>query len=96
MKIKKITATNPPGRILLALRAGRMETVQLIAKFSFTHSWLSQMISDGLIEKNEDGFLHITAVGRAACPNRRDAEFEPAYTSKRNASGSSYQQGASA
>ncbi|OGB74888.1 MAG: hypothetical protein A2496_23850 [Burkholderiales bacterium RIFOXYC12_FULL_60_6] len=73
----KITPINQPGRILLALRAGRMESSQITETFSFAYSWIFRLIAAGLIERNEDYVVSITPAGRAACPNRRDAQREP-------------------
>lgn len=71
----KITPINQPGRILLALRAGRMESGQITEMFSFASSWISRLIAAGLIERNEDYVVSITPAGRAACPSRRDARM---------------------
>lgn len=78
----KITPINQPGQILLALRAGRMESTHLSERFSFASGWLHRMNAEGLIERNEDMVWSITPAGRAACPNRRDAKMEPMHTCK--------------
>ena len=78
----KITPINQPGRILLALRAGRMDAAQITEKFSFAYAWMSRLIAAGLIERNEDFVVSITPAGRAVCPNRRDAQMEPMYYKK--------------
>lgn len=88
----KITPINQPGQILLALRAGRMESTHLSERFSFASGWLHRMNAEGLIERNEDMVWSITPAGRAVCPNRRDAQMTPMHFKKTSPA----QQGASA
>ena len=75
----KITATNTPGRILLLLRPGKMDSAQLKEAFPTYGGWLYKMNTEGLIQINDDFVWSITDAGRAACPNRRDAKLEPLY-----------------
>ena len=75
----KITATNTPGRILLSLRPGKMESAQIRELFPTFGGWMSQMHAAGLIQVNDDMVWSLTDAGRAACPNRRDAKLEPLY-----------------
>ena len=89
MKITDVTANNLYGRVLIALRAGRMTCSQLRERIPAFYQTLPELESRGLIKK-EDPFYQITDAGRAACPNRRDAMLEPMHARK----SASVQQGA--
>lgn len=86
----KITANSPHGRVLIALRAGRMDCSQIRERVPASQHALSALHSKGLIEKDEL-IWQITPAGRDACPNRRDARLEPMHAKKPAA-----QQGAAA
>lgn len=91
MKITKITADSLHGRVLIALRAGRMDYSQIRERVPASHHTLAALHYKGLIEK--DQFVYqITPAGRAACPNRRDSKIEPMHARKSQAK----QQGATA
>jgi DNA-binding HxlR family transcriptional regulator len=91
MKPTAITANNLHGRVLIALRAGRMTSSQLRERIPGFYQTLPELESNGLIEK-DDPFYQITDAGRAACPNRRGAALEPMYARK----SATVQQGATA
>jgi hypothetical protein len=77
----KITSDNTPGRMLIALRAGRMECQQIREAFPDSSSTLHALKTDDLIEK-VSGYWTLTQAGRDVCPNRRDTKFEPLHTCK--------------
>lgn len=79
-----ITANSLHGRVLIALRAGRMERQQLTERIPSCHHALTELSSKGMIEKDDQAYL-ITTAGRAACPNRCDAKLEPMHARKSQA-----------
>jgi starvation-inducible outer membrane lipoprotein len=96
---RPITANSTIGRILLALRAGRMTTDAFYERFPTVTGYLTSLQHDGYIAR-VDGFYVITAAGLQACPSRRDAPLEPMHASPSNMSRkhgwSSTRQGAAA
>lgn len=75
----KITPNNTSGRLLIALRAGRMTHEQIREAFPDCCAAFTALHFDGLIEK-VGGYWQITPEGRNVCPNRRDAKPEPLHT----------------
>lgn len=94
-----ITANSAIGRILLALRAGRMSCEAIAARFPSGYHYLAGMQRTGHITRVDDGYV-ITAAGLQACPSRSAAPREPLHeslTSKsRKHGGSSTRKGAAA
>ena len=72
----KINANTTHGRVLIALRAGHMDSSQIRERVGTNYYTLSSLIQDGLIKFNNDVY-QLTDTGREACPNRRDAAMEP-------------------
>lgn len=78
-----ISPQSIPGRMLLALRAGRMMPSELHERFpSYCNFHLGQLMGDGLVDKKGGRFSEtygITEAGRTACPNRnpRIGEDQP-------------------
>lgn len=67
------TANSTEGRILLALRAGEMESEACYERFTGFPQWARGLLASGLIERSEANHgvtYRITAAGRAACPFR--------------------------
>lgn len=93
---KPITANRPIGRILLALRAGRMTSEALSERCPSIFHHLANMQRAGLIARVDECYV-ITPAGLQACPSRRAAPLEPlhAKASKPSRAGVSTQ-GASA
>ena len=89
---RPITANSTIGRILLALRAGRMTYEVLAARFPSGYHYLAGMERAGHIAR-ADEFYVITAVGLQACPSRRDAPLEPMHGTFWNKSKKSNQNG---
>lgn len=91
--MKQITANSQEGRVLLALRPGKMDVAQLDERLPTVYgNLLTKLVRAGLIELN-DRCYRITAAGIAACPNRRDAKPEPMHTSRSTMSKSEISQG---
>lgn len=69
-----ISPQSIPGRMLLALRAGRMMPSELQERFpSACNFHLGRLMSDGLVDKCGGRFSEtygLTEAGRAACPAR--------------------------
>lgn len=86
-----ITANTTHGRVLIALRAGQMSAMQLRERIPFGSHVVTALLRDGLVEISND-LYRLTAAGREACPNRRDARLEPMHARKSQAK----QQGACA
>lgn len=76
----KITATSAQGRLLLAMRAGRMEAAQLREAFPTLCSSTLNALSLKQLVENANGYWQLTQAGREACPNRRDTKPEPMHT----------------
>jgi len=72
----KINANTTHGRVLIALRAGRMDGSQIRDRVGSAHYVLTVLVQDGLVEFRNDAY-QLTDAGREACPNRRDAELDP-------------------
>lgn len=89
---RPITANSGIGRILLALRAGRMTTEAFSERFPTIANCLSALKRDGYVAQ-VDGFYIITAAGLQACPSRRDAPLEPMHGTFWNKSEKSSQNG---
>lgn len=69
-----ISANSVDGRILLALRAGRMMPSALQERFpSACNFYLGRLMAAGLVDKQGGRFSEtygLTDAGRAACPSR--------------------------
>lgn len=63
------TANSTEGRILLALRAGEMESHQCYERFPVFSGYVGELLRNGLVERNDENY-RITPAGRAACPFR--------------------------
>jgi hypothetical protein len=63
------SADSQRGRMLLALRAGAMETLEINERFSTQKHVLVDLERQRLVTKTADGY-RITSAGRAACPFR--------------------------
>lgn len=97
--MKPITANSVEGRVLLALRAGGMDVMQLTERIASSSPAIRQLVRAGLIT-DDCRHCRITAKGLAACPKRRDAKPEPLHASRstmsRSHGWSSTRQGVSA
>lgn len=72
------------GRIMLALRPGKISFSALDERFpNKTSTYLTKLLQAGLVV-SEGGEYWLTEAGRAACPNRRDAQPSPLHASKSN------------
>ena len=90
---RPITANSTIGRILLALRAGRMTYEVFAARFPSGYQYLAGMERAGLITRVAGFYVIITAAGLRACPSRRDAPLEPMHGTFCNKSKKSSQNG---
>ena len=66
-----ITADSSGGRILLALRAGKMFGDQISERNLNNGNNLARLFRLGFVEKDSEGAYCLTDAGRAACPTRR-------------------------
>ena len=64
-----ITRTSVHGRVLLALRAGRINTEAIYERFPSVTGCLTQIKKAGHIEVR-DGYYYLTEAGLLACPCR--------------------------
>lgn len=71
-----LNANHTQGRILLALRAGRMTYGALAERFPSGCHYLAELERVGRIAQ-ADGYFALTAAGKQACPSRRAAPLEP-------------------
>lgn len=71
-----INANSQHGRLLLALRAGRMTNETIVERFPSLGGSLGRIKELGHIEQC-DGYYVLTEAGRAICPSRRAAPLEP-------------------
>lgn len=68
-----ITATNCLGKMLLAMRPGKIDSDVLYERCSsHAGSSLGKLTAAGLAEKVGEGY-QLTEAGRKACPSRRAA-----------------------
>lgn len=74
--MEPITANSVEGRILLALRPGGMDAIQMAERLPGSGSLLWRLTKAGLITRTEK-YYEITAAGLAACPKRRDVKRDP-------------------
>lgn len=75
----KITAHTEAGRVLLALRAGKITPAQLKDRIPSALSLTTALIGRGLVGKtgrHQEDCYFLTLAGRAACPTRRKATKE--------------------
>lgn len=72
--MSRITADTIAGRILLALRAGKMQPEQLSERNLNSGHHLTSLVSKKLVEKDSEGAYRLTESGRAACPTRRKTD----------------------
>jgi hypothetical protein len=80
-KSLNIKPDNYFGRILLAMRPGRIGHHELTERIGSSHNYLTMLISARLVEKVDGGY-QITEAGRKACPNRRDVKPSPLHASE--------------
>ena len=81
----RYAADAPAGRLLLALRAGRISAEDLQDRFAESFSSMRQTaLKDKFIEKRE-GYYYLTEAGRAACPSRRSLCQKTAVSAAENA-----------
>lgn len=69
MALSAITADSLEGRILLALRAGEMDSSSCQERFKCFSQAAVDLVRAGLIERGDESY-RITEAGRAACPFR--------------------------
>lgn len=73
---KPINANSYHGRLLLALRAGRMTYEAIVECFPNLGGTLGKIKEMGHIASC-DGFYVLTELGQQVCPSRRSAPLEP-------------------
>jgi len=78
-----IKPDSPFGRILLAMRPGLIGYSELSERLGSISNYLTKLTAAGLVEIVDGGY-QLTNAGRAACPNRRDAQPSPLHASKSN------------
>lgn len=69
MTAARYPADSHEGRILLALRAGTLETTAFYERFA-SPQYVHTLVKKGLVARTGDGDYRLTPAGRAACPYR--------------------------
>lgn len=72
MRAGKITRDTPPGRVLMALRAGPLDGEQARERWGDSFStWISLLLRQGFVSRTDGGSYRLTEAGRQASPTRR-------------------------